>query len=168
MFGFVLDGSAKRARALLGVATIALAWGFSCWHASAQDLNAAQGSWEGTLTQVAVPGLRKKLYPPQVWRMVIEGDKVRMFIRGANNGFSEVKPGKFKVSQFKTNALVYSLDSGEDSDGGWIETESWLLLQKNPDALGVLYTGAVKNPKSADPELLNFFTVRTGEFRRVK
>jgi len=41
-------------------------------------------------------------------------------------------------------------------------------MQKTPETLTVLFAGAVKNPRTSDPEILNFFTVRTGDFRRVQ
>jgi hypothetical protein len=134
--------------------------------ASAQTASLFEGTWEGTFTQVLVPGLREKMYPPQIWRMVIRENTVSMFIRSDNGQFSEIKRGIFKISQHVTNALVYSVDSA--SDGSWIETESWLLIQKAPNALGVLFAGAVKNPRTSDPEILNYFTVRTGDFNRVQ
>ncbi len=132
--------------------------------ANAQD--AFEGSWEGTFTQVPVPGLREKLYPPQVWRMIVRGDSVQMFIKNQKGDFVEVKPGVFKLAKHLTNALVFSLDSARDQS--WIETEAWLLIQKTPDTLGVVFTGAIKNPRTTDAEILNFFTVSTGEFRRMK
>jgi hypothetical protein len=88
-----------------------------------------------------------------------------MFLR-RDGKFSEIKRGIFKISQHMTNALVYSVDSA--SDGSWIETESWLLIQKTPNTLGVLFAGAVKNPRASDPEILNLFTVSTSEFNRLQ
>ena len=65
-----------------------------------------------------------------------------------------------------SNALIYSVDSASDSS--WIETEAWSLIQKTPDELLALFSGAVRNPKPDAPDLLNFFTVRTGTFKRIQ
>ncbi len=150
----------------VGLAIVALVCASQPEQAGAQSAPVFQGTWEGTFTQVRVPGLREKMYPPQVWRMIVQGSTVRMFIRADDGRLSEIKPGVFKIAQHMTNALVYSVDSARD--GSWIETESWLLMQKTPDMLTVLFAGAVKNPRTSDPEILNFFTVRTGDFRRVQ
>jgi hypothetical protein len=153
---------------LFCVAIVAFASDARPEQAGVQTASVFEGTWEGTFTQVPVPGLREKRYPPQTWRLVVRGNTASMFIRGNDGKFPEVKRGVFKIAQHLTNALVYSIDSGRDRDGLWIETESWLLIQKAPDTLGVLFAGAVKNPGTSDPEILNFFTVRTGEFSRVQ
>jgi hypothetical protein len=151
---------------ILCAAIFAFVCGARLEPANAQTAGGFDGTWEGTFTQQPVPGLRKKIYPPQTWRMMVQGDSVRMFI-SRNGTFSEIKPGGFHFSQSNTNALVSSVDSGSDSDGPWVETESWLLLRTDPDTLSVLFAGGVENPTAKDPELLHFFSVSTGAFHRV-
>jgi hypothetical protein len=133
---------------------------------NAQEPGKAEGTWEGTMTMVHGAGLRDKDYPPQVWRMIVQGNAARMFIRGDQGRFTEIKPGIFKIAQHMSNALVYSIDSASDSS--WIETEAWLFIQKDPNVLLAMFSGAVKNPTTNNPEILNYFAVRTGEFHRVQ
>ncbi|MGH6986117.1 MAG: hypothetical protein ACRED9_04670 [Caulobacteraceae bacterium] len=148
------------------VPIIALVLSLAALPTWAQDSGALDGNWEGAMSMIHGTGLREKGYPPQVWRLAVQGNSVEMFIRGADGSFTEVKPGGFKLVRHLNNALIYSLDSA--SDGSWVETEAWSILKKNPDTLSVILSGAVNNPKSNDPNVVEFFTVRTGVFQLVK
>jgi hypothetical protein len=135
---------------------------------SAEDTGPIDGVWEGTLDWVHGPGLQKREYPSQVWRMVLEGDNAKMFIV-RNGKLQEVHPGKWKVERLGSNVLIHGITSGTDSDGQWIETSSFILLKRDPNTLGVVHAGAVNNvglPLTSD--ISKFFSVQTGNFHRAQ
>ena len=135
---------------------------------AAQDLGPIAGAWEGALDYIHGPGLLQRKYPPQTWRIALDNNTAHMFII-RDGKLQEVHPGKFKVERLRTNVIVYGVTSGRDSDGEWIESSSFILLQTGPDTLGVTSAGAVNNANlPLDRDISKFFSVQTGVFHRVK
>ena len=148
------------------VPIVILILGVSSLSARAQDTGALDGTWEGTLTRIHGAGLDPKDYPEQTWRIAVQGETVRMFIQ-RDGKFLEIKPGKFRMIRDLNNTLIYSLDSGSDSDGPWIETEVWSILKKSPTTLGITFAGAINNPTAKDPALTYIANVETSTFQRL-
>jgi hypothetical protein len=80
----------------------------------------------------------------------------------------EAKPGKFRVSRYMSNAVIYVTDSAEDGDGTWVE--SWVLVVtlRAPDELLVVWSRVVNNldVPLAD-EHSKFSSQAAGVLRRV-
>ena len=149
------------------ILSLAVFTGIGPGRAEAKDRDSLDGTWEGLLTPVQGQGFNEHASPPRRWRFVLSGASARVFlIVGSELG--EVKPGQFQLRRQGGNALISSLDSGRDDDGNWTETEAFLILQKTPDLLQVLFSGAVSNNSlPSDSALRHFFTVSTGDFSRV-
>jgi len=116
---------------------------------TAQDYS-FDGTWEGRLELVdateAVDGTPRKLkaddyekakaYWSAPLKITIRGQKATVYM-----GADEIVPGLFQAHVHKTNALVFASHSG----GRWVETQSYVLTQKNHDALLVVFSRAVNN-----------------------
>ncbi|MCC8969774.1 hypothetical protein [Bradyrhizobium brasilense] len=124
------------------------------------------GTWEGSLEYVKGKGLRNPDWPPETWRLIIGDSAVQVFNVSRND--KEVKPGKFAISRYRTNTLIFAMDSGKDEDGTWVETESFVLTAAGPSILNATLSGAVNNVDlPREQELSSFLYVAIGQFRRV-
>jgi hypothetical protein len=124
------------------------------------------GTWEGSLGYVKAEGLRNSDWAPETWRLII-GDRVVQVFNISRND-KEVKPGKFTINRYKTNTLIFAMDSGTDEDGVWIETECFVLTEARPNILSATLSGAVNNENlPRNQELSSFHYVATGQFHRV-
>jgi len=141
--------------------------------AQAQDIGTLDGTWEGSLTVVAVPttvGAR-----PYTVRIVIDGTNAHVFAHDTPGGpfaagsFQEVKPGKFHVARLGPNAIVASMDSGRDAEGTWVETWSFVVTLKQRDRLITNLYRVVNNvdmPPGANQS--KFTEAEAGELVRTK
>jgi len=107
------------------------------------------GKWGGTI---------RCLYDPGMWpedecdiglNFKIDGDSffAEQSIRNKKTGESkkyEVKT-KFQFMQLATNAVAISLNSGNDEDGTWVETWSFVMTLKDPEHMIVHWTRVVNN-----------------------
>jgi len=85
---------------------------------------------------------------PRNWnlelKLFIYAGQVKVFIlRGTQ--WQEVKAGKFKITQQKTNAIIYSMDSG----GGWVESWVFSLSRYDRDSINVYGNRIINNFKQA-------------------
>jgi hypothetical protein len=159
----------RRCIRLLGLLAIVAAFGsLLSQQVKAQQSDSIDGTWQGTLDYVHGAGLLARVHPPQIWRLTIQGASVRAFLISDGKA-REIKSGKYKIERYMTNAVIYVIDTGKDSDGTWIETETFLLLQKTPDTLGVTFAGAINNTSlPLDRDISKAFNVMTGDFSRTK
>jgi len=129
------------------------------------------GKWGGTI---------KCLYDPGLWpgdecdiglNFRIDGDSflVEQTIRNKKTGESkkyEVNT-RFQFMRLATNAIAISLNSGDDEDGTWVETWSFVMTLKDPDHMIVHWTRVVNNidmPKNMSGS--KFSSVGMGELVR--
>ena len=99
------------------------------------------GEWQGRLQPIHGQHL-----DPRDWklplRFYIRGDRAQVFIdRGGQ--WQEVKPGKFKVSQHKSNAVIHSIDSGS----GWVESWIFSISRRDEDSIFVYGNRIINNFK---------------------
>ena len=77
-------------------------------------------------------------------RISIDGTRARVWTVHAGSRI-EVKPGTFRVQRHLSNAVIHSMDSGQDEDGTWVE--SWVLVVTpvTQDKLLVTWSRVVNN-----------------------
>jgi hypothetical protein len=107
------------------------------------------GTWSGTL---------KCLYDPGLWPddecdiglvLKIEGShfSVQQVIRSKKGveTKSDINPDQFRVAYLSTNAIAVSMDTGNDEDGTWVETWSFIMTLNDPDHMTIHWTRVVNN-----------------------
>lgn len=101
------------------------------------------GEWRGKLQPLHGAHL-----DPRDWnlelRFFIRGDDAQVFIRRGSQ-WQEVKPGKFRFSQLKSNAVIYSTDSGD----GWVESWVFSLSKRDEESVFVYGNRIINNYKQA-------------------
>lgn len=136
-----------------------------------REVGSLEGAWEGKLRIVASnlsqdSDSYKRVvagYEAASFKIIIQGEKAKVFL-----GDTEVKPGSFQAQIFMTNAVVFASSSGEDADGRWVETWSFVVTLKDPEVLDTSLSRMVNNldiPTGKD--FSKFFTVAVGELRRA-
>jgi hypothetical protein len=137
--------------------------------AAAQDLGTLDGTWQGDLAVIRTPTTVGPGRPYTV-RIVITGATAHVFARDTSGGpFQEVKPGAFRVGRLGPSAIILSMDSGQDDEGTWIETWTFVVTLKAPNALITNLYRVVNNvdlPLSIDHS--KFTEAEAGELARVK
>lgn len=102
------------------------------------------GEWRGELQPTHGAHL-----DPRDWnlelRFFIKGQNVQVHIHRGNNNWQEVKAGKFRMSQDKSNALIYALDS----NSGWAESWVFSLSRRDDDSIYVYGNRIINNFKQA-------------------
>jgi hypothetical protein len=102
------------------------------------------GEWRGVLQPTHGAHL-----DPRDWnlelRFFIKGSSVQVFIHRGDNNWQEVKAGKFRISQDKSNALIYALDSSN----GWAESWVFSLSRRDDDSIYVYGNRIINNFKQA-------------------
>ena len=98
-------------------------------------------------------------------RLSIDGEHAKVWVVH-EGGWVEVKPGTFQVRRQLSNAIISSIDSGEDEDGTWVE--SWVLVTTPvaSDKLLVAWTRVVNNIDSEE-ESSKFVVQAAGTIRRL-
>ena len=131
------------------------------------------GSWSGIVKCLYDPGLWPADECDVGFSFEIHGNafSVQQVIRSkkGEETRSEVNAGKFRFTRLATNAVAVSLDSGNDDDGVWVETWSFVMTLKDPDHMIVHWTRLVNNldmPK--DNKGSKFSSVGMGELVRVR
>lgn len=147
---------------------VAIAFGLSLLttrQVGAKDFGPLNGTWEGSLVPIGGPGLAASDKPLPI-RMIVREDRAQVFT--GENFTVEAKPGKFRVAQTATNMVVFEIDSGEDSDGVWVETWAFVVTQKDRDTLITNFCRVVNNTEKPPNARDNKFSmVKTGELKRV-
>lgn len=94
----------------------------------------------------------------------------------SNNNWTEIKAGSFRIVSGATNAILFAITAGTDSDGGWVETWNYTITHKERDTIYVVKTRAVNNyNKPADylekrdggTAVGRFFSISYGEMTLV-
>ena len=126
-----------------------------------------EGTWEGILSYQSAQGLYNPGWSADCWRFIISSGVAKVFMKRDNGAFHEVKPGKYKLQIFMANALITAIDSGDDKDGTWVETEAFILTQVDGNKLGAILAGAVNNIDVPTDQITSkFFYTATGEMLR--
>jgi hypothetical protein len=120
------------------------------------------GEWRGTLQP-----LHGSHLDPRDWKLEVKffiyAGQVRVYIRRGEQ-WQEVKPGKFRITQHKTNAIIYSMDSG----GGWVESWVFSVSRHDRDSINVYGNRIINNFKqAADAQSSRITYGATGNFVRV-
>ena len=140
---------------------------------TARDLGSFDGTWEGKLEVVNGTSSKDKdsdsyertkaAYGKSLFKLTIHGQRATVYF-----GETEVKPGLFQAQVYMTNAVVFASDSGEDNDGHWVETWDFVVTQKDPETLLVVFSRVVNNLSApGQPQRSKFSVVAVGEFRRT-
>jgi hypothetical protein len=136
---------------------------------AAQDFGGLNGTWEGSLNYVQGPGLAVSKTTTSKWtKLIIAENSARAFYMKDNN-IIEIKPGKFKIERAMTNAIVFAVDTGKDSDGTWVQNWLYALTEKDHDTLIVNHLAMANNlnvPLSNSSS--KWSSAATGELKRVK
>lgn len=118
-------------------------------NASALRSASYDGTWSGVV---------KCLYDPGIWpddecdvsfTFTIQGQDLRItqVIRSkkGEETKSEINPQKFRFLKLSTNAVAVSMDSGNDEDGSWVETWSFVMTLADPTHMIAHWTRVVNN-----------------------
>jgi hypothetical protein len=105
---------------------------------SSSELN---GSWAGSIPIQQGDGKGENL---DLKLDLTQNDKVELWLIDAGN-WVEAKPGKFRVSRHKSNAVIYATDSAENGDGTWVESWALVVTLRTPDELLVVWSRVVNN-----------------------
>ncbi len=102
------------------------------------------GTWEGPIEGFDAPRFVDGAGHSPIFRFVITttGVAVFTFARGTWN---EIKAGLFRIHSWGSQALVYSITSGRDAQGTWIESSSFILMHDTPTTLIAYWVRAVNN-----------------------
>jgi len=101
-------------------------------------------------------GKAKCLYDPQMWpddecdvafEFTIEGTHLQatQTIRSKKGEANSMPLAPLRFKRESTNAVAFSIDTGEDEDGTWVETVAFVLTLKDPDHLILHWTRVVNN-----------------------
>lgn len=124
--------------------------------ARAQDHGGAASALRSASFDGKWSGKAKCLYDPQMWPedecdvgfdFVIEGTHLQatQTIRSKKGEATSSALAPMRFKRELTNALAYSIESGQDEDGTWVETIAFVLTLKDPDHLIVHWTRVVNN-----------------------
>lgn len=130
-----------------------------CGQRADADFN---GAWSGSLQWTKVsPGAGSG---PEL-KLVLADGKASVFMK-RDDTWSEVKPGKFKVTQLEQTLVVSAIESGSDFDGVWIEAWTIHLLRLDADTAQLSFLRSVNNRDL--PATLSWRTFTTAAEGRVQ
>jgi hypothetical protein len=130
------------------------------------------GKWDGVIKCLYDPGL----WPEDECDIGISFDirgnaiSVQQIIRNKKGEETKslIKPGGFRFSRLSTNAVAVSIATGEDEDGTWVETWSFVMTLKDPNHMMVHWTRVVNNlDLPAEKKGSKFSSVGMGELVRA-
>ena len=130
------------------------------------------GKWDGVIKCLYDPGL----WPEDECDIGISFDirgnviSVQQIIRSkkGEETKSSIKPGGFRFTRLSTNAIAVALATGEDEDGTWVETWSFVMTLKDPNHMIVHWTRVVNNlDMPAERKGSKFSSVGMGELVRA-
>lgn len=102
------------------------------------------GAWEGSLEGHSGPNLVAGAGVKRAFRIVIGAQQVHVFQR-LDGQWSEMKPGTFIIYNWGSQAVIYSLTSGKDSDGTWVEGSSFILVHHSSTSVIAYWLRTVNN-----------------------
>ena len=133
----------------------------------AESTGGIDGTWEGVLEYIRGPGLQNSNWPPDTWRITIQGQEVKVYLKRDGGLFHEAKAGKYRLDQKLPNILISCIDTGGDAGGKWFETAAFLLTQVAPGTMKTMFVGEVNNINSAaDQAFSKFCYVATGDLHK--
>jgi hypothetical protein len=86
------------------------------------------------------------------YRITIQDSQVHVYVVHAQD-VKEIKPRAFHIVRLRTNAVIYAIESGEDDEGTWVETQVFTVTQENGTTLLTNFARQVNNidlPLSSD------------------
>jgi hypothetical protein len=79
-----------------------------------------------------------------------------------------MKPGTFSIYNWGSQAVIYSLTSGQDKDGTWVEGSSFTLVHHSPSSIIAYWLRTVNNLNlPTDNPDFHFAWEFSGEMRKV-
>ena len=92
-------------------------------------------------------------------KIAVASDNTARVFTKTSSGWTEVKPGRFKLSVLDQTAVVSALDSGWDFEGKWIESWSLQLLRSGSDSATASFFRTVNNVHIPSPVPWRTFSV---------
>jgi hypothetical protein len=131
------------------------------------------GTWTGTVKCLYDPGLWPQDECDVGFTLQIHGTdfSVEQVVKSkaGTETRSKINSGKFHAGRLSTNGVAVSLDTGNDEDGTWVETWSFVMTLKDEDHMLVQWTRVVNNlDMPPDKRGSKFFIVGLGELARNK
>jgi hypothetical protein len=129
------------------------------------------GTWSGTLRCAVDPGVWPDDECDRRFTLEIHANTLRVMQtvrskRGQETS-GEVGVGKWGFFRLETNALALAMDTGEDAQGRWVESWTFVLSLKDPDHLAATWTRVVNHVDQArDSKLALVTVVATGDLAR--
>jgi hypothetical protein len=120
------------------------------------------GEWRGVLQP-----LHGSYLDPRDWKLelklFIAASQARVYIRRGEQ-WQEVKPGKFRITRHKTNAIIHGIDSGS----GWVESWVFSVSRHDRDSINVYGNRIINNFRQpAEVQSARITYGATGRFKRV-
>jgi hypothetical protein len=125
------------------------------------------GVWEGTLKGHSGPNLVAGAGAKRSFRIAVNAQQVHVF-QQIDGQWSEMKPGTFSIYNWGSQAIIYSLTSGQDKDGTWVEGSSFTLVHHSPSSIIAYWLRTVNNLNlPVDNPDFHFAWEFSGEMRKV-
>lgn len=131
------------------------------------------GTWKGEVNCLHDPGLWPEDECAVQFTLAIQGASIsveqQVRSKSGKETISDINPGMFSFVRKGTNALALSMQSGDDEDGTWVETWSFVMTLEDADHMLVHWTRVVNNtdmPKAQRGS--KYSSVGMGEFSRVR
>ena len=129
------------------------------------------GHWSGVVKCLYDPGLWPEDECDVTFTFDIHGTSlsIQQIVRSkkGEETKSEINPGKFQFTRLSTNAIASSIGSGNDEDGTWVETWSFVMTLSDANHMIVHWTRVVNNlDMPISKKGSKFSSVGMGEFVR--
>jgi hypothetical protein len=131
------------------------------------------GVWTGATQCLYDPGLVSENECDIGLSFNISGDsfQVQQTLRNIRGGETKLDLSSPRVlfTRLATNAVATAIDSGNDEDGSWVETWSFVMTLKSPDKMIVHWTRVVNNmDMPVDVKGSKFSAAGMGELNRAR
>jgi hypothetical protein len=145
---------------VLLAATVFVFSGCAANRKSEASASALDGKWQGTLTvsQAPIHGGEWNWHPGNSVRLELSGNRASVAID--KKGRWEDVSRSFSVVSRDTNAVVTSIESGEDKDGVWIETWTFCITKLDATHLEATWHRQVNNkmlPRNSRDAVFDIF-----------
>lgn len=132
---------------------------------------ALDGTWSGTTKCLYDPGLWEEDVCDSGWIITIDGSNAQIEMitksRSGKETHSRVDDRPIFVRRLETNAVLTTIDSGNDEDGHWVETWTLSVSLRDKDHLLVHWNRVVNNTDfPLDRKGSKFSIVQMGELVR--
>lgn len=125
------------------------------------------GVWEGTLNGHSGPDLAAGVGVKRSFRIVVDAQQAHAF-QQIDGQWSEMKAGTFSLFNWGSQAVIYSLTSGQDEDGTWVEGSSFTLVHHSPSSIIAYWLRTVNNLNlSPDSPDFHFAWEFSGEMHKA-